>query len=156
MFNMRDDQIEKHLRSKKHMKNKNKKHVQQHNSRVDPDLPDDKKKKDDEDKGNPEILVSNSVQWRGPIPVFTAVAVFMIACILVTPVAVSMHVDGGCPLEQHQAQARLAERPTTKSKSSVLEIPARSGNFGRDGSSINKIFRAQADTQDLGLLQSSP
>jgi hypothetical protein len=111
---VRDDQIEEHLRSKKHRKNE--KRIPQLNR-------------------NPEVPVSSSVQWRGPVSVFTAVAVLLIACLLATPVVVSMHVDGEFLLEQPQAQARLAERPTKKSKLSVLEIPA-------GGSSTSEIPRA--------------
>jgi hypothetical protein len=110
----RDDQIEEHLRSMKHKKNE--KRIPQPNR-------------------DPESPVSSSVQWRGPVSVFAAVAVLLIACLLVTPVAVSIHVDREFLLERPQAQARLAERPTKKSKLSVLEIPA-------GGSSTIEIPRA--------------
>jgi hypothetical protein len=111
---VRDDQIEEHLRSKKHWKNE--KRIPQLNRK-------------------PEVPVSSSVQWRGPVSVFTAVAVLSIAYFLATPAVVSMHVDGEFLLEQPQAQARLAERPTKKSKLSVLEIPV-------GGSSTIEILRA--------------
>jgi hypothetical protein len=99
---VRDDQIEEHLRSKKHRKNEIR--ILQQTS-------------------GPEVPVSSSVQWRGPVSVFTAVAVLSIAYFLATPAVVSIQVDGKFLLEQPQAQAMLAERPTRKSKFSVLEIP---------------------------------
>ena len=71
----------------------------------------------------PEVPVSSSVQWRGPVQVFTAAAVLSIAYFLATPAVVSIQVDGEFLLEQAHAQAVLAERPTGKSKFSVLEIP---------------------------------
>ncbi len=98
----RRDQIEDHLMSPKHKRNARR-------------IPQQTRE--------PEVPVSSSVQWRGPVSVFTAVAVLLIACFLATPAVVSMHVDGEFLLEQPQAQARLAERPTKKSKFSVLEIP---------------------------------
>jgi hypothetical protein len=142
----REDQIEEHLISKKHMR-----HM----------------KRTPQPNRKPETPVSNSVQWRGPVSVFTAVVVLLIACHLATPVVVSMHVDGEFLLDtrspqstrhkrvlndyrqQPQAQARLAERPTLKSEFSVLETPA-------GGSSTIEIPQARADTQDFGLPQSSP
>jgi len=111
---VRDDQIEEHLISKKHKKTEQR--------TLQPDRP-------------PEISVSSSVQWRGPVSLFTAAAVLLVACFLMTPVVVSVHVDGEFLLEQSQAQARLAERPTRKSELSVLETPA-------GGSSTIEIHRA--------------
>jgi hypothetical protein len=124
----REDQIERHLISKKHRKNE---------------------KRIPQPSTNPATPVSNPVQWRRPVPVFTAVAVLLIACYLATPVVVSLHFDGEFLLEPPQAQARLAERLTRKSQFGVLETPA-------GGTSTIEIRRAYADTQDFGLLQSSP
>jgi len=98
----RRDQIEDHLMSPKHKRNARR-------------IPQQTRE--------PEVKVSSSVQWRGPVRVFTAVAVLSIAYFLATPVVVSIQVDGEFLLEQPQAQAMLAERPTRKSKFSVLEIP---------------------------------
>ncbi len=98
----RRDQIEEHLRPMKHKRNARR-------------IPQQTRE--------PEVPVSSSVQWRGPVRVFTAVAVLLIAYFLATPAVVSIQVDGEFLLEQPQAQAMLAERPTRKSKFSVLEIP---------------------------------
>ena len=98
----RRDQIEKHLRSLRHKTNA---------------------RRISQQTRKPEVPVSSSVQWRGPVSVFTAVAVLLIAYFLATPAVVSIQVDGEFLLEQPQAQAMLAERPTRKSKFSVLEIP---------------------------------
>jgi hypothetical protein len=98
----RRDQIEEHLKSMKHKRNARR-------------IPQQTR--------GPEVPVSSSVQWRGPVRVFTAVSVLLIAYFLATPAVVSIQVDGKFLLEQPQAQAMLAERPTRKSKFSVLEIP---------------------------------
>jgi hypothetical protein len=98
----RHDQIEDHLRAPKHRRNA---------------------RRISQQTREPEVPVFSSVQWRGPVRVFTAVAVLSIAYFLATPSLVSIQVDGEFLLEQPQAQAMLAERPTRKSKFSVLEIP---------------------------------
>jgi hypothetical protein len=98
----RRNQIEDHLRSTKHKRNARR--IPQQTREL-------------------EVPVSSSVQWRGPVQVFTAAAVLSIASFLATPAVVSIQVDGEFLLEQAHAQAVLAERPTGKSKFSVLEIP---------------------------------